>query len=224
MTDHDLDDLKDHSAGPSAFKSVTTCRYVPRYYSSGTGAGVTPNESAICWRLNAILAFKARRGMAVPAHAQTIHRLFTPIHHDVYEDRPGRHRARGAASLDTRRDRLSSAREMSREWIRRALRGEYFSVEPLNFWPTPLACVVLRAYAASGRSRDFHDEHAHRSGCGRDPATEAAAVPTTADARCAGCLLGAGELPPEAPPATCTIRLRGTASRANCNWFRMPDL
>ena len=53
--------------------------------------------------------------------------------------------------------------------------------------------------------------------------TAAAAVPTAADARCAGCLVGAGELPPEASPGY--VRYPAYAEPLpgpNCNWFRMP--
>jgi hypothetical protein len=54
-------------------------------------------------------------------------------------------------------------------------------------------------------------------------ATAAAAVPTTADARCAGCLVGAGELPPEAPPGYVYYPAYAEPlPGSNCNWFRMP--
>ena len=54
-------------------------------------------------------------------------------------------------------------------------------------------------------------------------ATAAAAVSTTADARCAGCLVGAGELPPEAPPGYVYYPAYGQQLPGpNCYWFRMP--
>jgi hypothetical protein len=54
-------------------------------------------------------------------------------------------------------------------------------------------------------------------------ATATAAVPTTADARCAGCAVGAGERPADAPPGYVYYPAYGEPlPGANCNWFRMP--
>jgi hypothetical protein len=49
-------------------------------------------------------------------------------------------------------------------------------------------------------------------------ASTTSAVLTTADARCAGCAVGAGERPPDAPSGYVYYPLPGP----NCNWFRMP--
>jgi hypothetical protein len=54
-------------------------------------------------------------------------------------------------------------------------------------------------------------------------ATAAAGVPTTANARCAGCLVGIGALPPEAPPGYVYYPAYAEPLPGpNCNWFRMP--
>ena len=54
-------------------------------------------------------------------------------------------------------------------------------------------------------------------------ATTAAAVATTADARCAGCLVGTGGLPPDAPPGYVYYpAYEEPLPGPNCNWFRMP--
>jgi hypothetical protein len=51
----------------------------------------------------------------------------------------------------------------------------------------------------------------------------AAAIPTTADARCVGCAVGAGERPAEAPPGYVYYPGYGQQLPGpNCNWFRMP--
>jgi hypothetical protein len=49
------------------------------------------------------------------------------------------------------------------------------------------------------------------------------AVPTTADARCGGCAVGAGERPADAPPGYVYYPAYGESLPGpNCNWFRMP--
>jgi hypothetical protein len=54
-------------------------------------------------------------------------------------------------------------------------------------------------------------------------ATAAAGVPTTANARCAGCLVGIGALPPEAPPGYVYYPAYAEPLPGpNCSWFRMP--
>ena len=51
----------------------------------------------------------------------------------------------------------------------------------------------------------------------------AAAVPTTADARCVGCAVGAGERPADAPPGYVYYPAYGEPLPGpNCYWFRMP--
>jgi hypothetical protein len=53
-------------------------------------------------------------------------------------------------------------------------------------------------------------------------ATVTAAVPTTADARCVGCAIGAGERPAEAPPGYAYYPYGEPLPGPNCNWFRVP--
>jgi hypothetical protein len=54
-------------------------------------------------------------------------------------------------------------------------------------------------------------------------AIAAATVPTTADARCIGCAVGAGERPAEAPPGYVYYPGYGQQLPGpNCNWFRLP--
>jgi hypothetical protein len=54
-------------------------------------------------------------------------------------------------------------------------------------------------------------------------ATATSAVPTTADARCVSCAVGAGERPADAPPGYVYYPAYGEPLPGpNCNWFRMP--
>jgi hypothetical protein len=54
-------------------------------------------------------------------------------------------------------------------------------------------------------------------------ATATCAVPITADARCVGCAVGAGERPAEAPPGYVYYPAYGEPLPApNCYWYRMP--
>jgi hypothetical protein len=54
-------------------------------------------------------------------------------------------------------------------------------------------------------------------------ATASAVVPTTADARCVGCAVRAGERPPDAPPGYVYYPAYAEPLPGpNCNWFRMP--
>jgi len=54
-------------------------------------------------------------------------------------------------------------------------------------------------------------------------ATAAAVVPTTADARCVGCAVGAGEQPAYAPPGYVYYPTYGEPLPGpNCYWYRIP--
>jgi hypothetical protein len=54
-------------------------------------------------------------------------------------------------------------------------------------------------------------------------ATATSVVPTTADARCVGCAIGAGERPADAPPGYVYYPAYGEPLPGpNCYWFRMP--
>jgi hypothetical protein len=55
-------------------------------------------------------------------------------------------------------------------------------------------------------------------------ATAAAGVPTTANARCAGCLVGIGALPPEAPPGYVYYPAYATAAGAQLQLVPHADL
>jgi hypothetical protein len=53
-------------------------------------------------------------------------------------------------------------------------------------------------------------------------ATATAAVPTTAQERCIGCGIGAGDRPPDAPPGYVSYPYGEPLPGANCYWYRMP--
>jgi hypothetical protein len=48
------------------------------------------------------------------------------------------------------------------------------------------------------------------------------AGPTTADARCVGCVIGAGERPADAPSGYVYYPYGEPLPGSNCSWYRMP--
>ena len=99
------------------------------------------------------------------------------------------------------------------EWIRTAL--EYFSLEPLKiFWPAGRSRVVLRVHREPTLKQILMTNTLTALVAAATLVTAAAAVPTAADARCAGC---------EAPPGyVYDPAYAEPLPGSNCNWFRMP--
>jgi len=108
---------------------------------------------------------------------------------------------------------------MSGKWIRRALKSEYFSVEPLTIWPLLVAGVSCAHTPRADLQEISMTNTLTALVAAGTLATEAQPF-ATADARCAGCLLGAGELPPEAPPGYVYFPPMRNRCQVNCNWFR----